>query len=392
MEKYDLPLLSNIDKVRVRHYLIEFFTDISNKCLEGTVILFIDLTTKCEKLEETCSANCNCKKRMKFDESEEITTFPIILECSNILIDTVCKLKYDNATDIEAYLSSIHTRKEENDFKYWSNFPKEKLLFTQSNWSIEIQKESLYSYTDFPNVLFIKYKTKQEGISLSWRKSVDNSSCFFTCGSNINNRSLIPCQDRPSAMATWQAWIYVPKTYTVSMTGDKEPTVSDYVINNNNLVCYYFFTTMVLPIATIAIAVGQWEKVNLITQEEAILFNGQYEAVSSSDETNLAIKCKHVPYACHLKKEKADNPLIQVSLIVSVSLLDKARKLLLFVKYLLLATYKLLGKYPFERLEIVILPRCFPNLGFASPSVIYLSQSVLVDDSFLYIRLAHELR
>lgn len=45
--------------------------------------------------------------------------------------------------------------------------------------------------------------------------------CVFSPGAYINNRSLMPCQEPPIAMSTWQAAIHVPKGYTVLMSGNE---------------------------------------------------------------------------------------------------------------------------------------------------------------------------
>ena len=46
---------------------------------------------------------------------------------------------------------------------------------------------------------------------------------MFSPGAYINNRSLMPCQEPPIAMSTWQAAIHVPKGCTVLMSGDELP-------------------------------------------------------------------------------------------------------------------------------------------------------------------------
>ena len=50
-----------------------------------------------------------------------------------------------------------------------------------------------------------------------------NRPCVFSPGAYINNRSLMPCQEPPIAMSTWQAAIHVPKGCTVLMSGDELP-------------------------------------------------------------------------------------------------------------------------------------------------------------------------
>lgn len=46
-----------------------------------------------------------------------------------------------------------------------------------------------------------------------------HSPCVFSPGAYINNRSLMPCQEPPVAMSTWQAAIHVPKGCMVYMSG-----------------------------------------------------------------------------------------------------------------------------------------------------------------------------
>lgn len=46
---------------------------------------------------------------------------------------------------------------------------------------------------------------------------------MFSPGAYINNRSLMPCQEPPVAMSTWQAAIHVPRGCTVLMSGTGLP-------------------------------------------------------------------------------------------------------------------------------------------------------------------------
>ena len=50
--------------------------------------------------------------------------------------------------------------------------------------------------------------------------------CVFTHGHWINNRSLFPSQDTPTAMATWQAEIEVMEHLKVVMAGDSNEITS----------------------------------------------------------------------------------------------------------------------------------------------------------------------
>lgn len=47
-----------------------------------------------------------------------------------------------------------------------------------------------------------------------------SSNAVFTPGAYINNRSLMPCQEPPVAMSTWQAYFHVKNGETVLMSGD----------------------------------------------------------------------------------------------------------------------------------------------------------------------------
>ena len=45
--------------------------------------------------------------------------------------------------------------------------------------------------------------------------------CVYSPGAYINNRSLMPCQEPPVAMSTWQAAIHVPEGCNVLMSGNE---------------------------------------------------------------------------------------------------------------------------------------------------------------------------
>ena len=53
---------------------------------------------------------------------------------------------------------------------------------------------------------------------------------MYSPGAYINNRSLMPCQEPPVAMSTWQASIHVPEGCVVLMSGNElvgKSTASD---------------------------------------------------------------------------------------------------------------------------------------------------------------------
>lgn len=51
---------------------------------------------------------------------------------------------------------------------------------------------------------------------------------MFSPGAYINNRSLMPCQEPPVAMSTWQAAIHVPRGCTVLMSGNELPVQNSH--------------------------------------------------------------------------------------------------------------------------------------------------------------------
>ena len=46
------------------------------------------------------------------------------------------------------------------------------------------------------------------------------SPCVFSQGAPFNNRSLLPCQDHPTIIATWQASIKLRSGYTATMSSN----------------------------------------------------------------------------------------------------------------------------------------------------------------------------
>ena len=46
------------------------------------------------------------------------------------------------------------------------------------------------------------------------------SPCCFTPGAYINNRSMMPCQEPPVALSTWQAILRLPKGMMALSSGD----------------------------------------------------------------------------------------------------------------------------------------------------------------------------
>ncbi|XP_071523716.1 aminopeptidase O-like [Panulirus ornatus] len=446
MSDHDLPLLSNISDIRARHYLIQLEPNFHTKVIQGKVFIFFEPTTSCEKRGKCCTRDCLCSdsgtnyfrkstehvkdsdgqcsinepvSRMKEMMDKD---FEVILDCCDIKMSSVTEVICEGI-DLQQYLHPYCPRVCRTAIDFWCSRNQVPLQYTVSSWCIRIWKEGIKNLREFPQVVCITYETTPQGKSLLWRNDVDGNPCLFTPAAVINNRSLLPCQDPPTAMATWQAWITVSKEYTVSMTGDSRPvtyvsSVEDIMNNtatqkhmdkdfcfigmeedalcsgdNTNKevskFCHYYYTTMVLPIATIAIAIGKW-KIKVLPTVNSKDLSERIEKGEQIKAIKIKYTCCHYEYPCHMKPElwNYETPL---TLVYPPSCGASIKPLSSFLPYALKAAIRLLGIYPCRRLEVVILPPCFGSLGLASPNLIFLSPSIVLDDPSTYIRLAHEI-
>ncbi|XP_046561579.1 aminopeptidase O-like [Haliotis rubra] len=220
-------------------------------------------------------------------------------------------------------------------------------------------------------VVRIHYST-EGGPSLKWSLDQDGRECMFTVGHWLNNRSWFPSQDAPTAMSTWQACVTVKEGLTVLMTGDKSCTPSV----SQGWKTYYYYSTMPMPTSTLAIAVGTWTQVDVVLEQD--VQKSSQSACTSHGPTcpvNYAVG-PEVP--CRVFVSECMVPLVQQELAV-------------YVPRCLREVYAILGPHPFQRLDILVVPCCFDSLGMASPSLLVLSQSVLVGDNSMCFRVAHEI-
>ena len=372
----DLPLMSNISAIRARHYAISLDLDFDTKCFLGQMYIFFESTTLCESQEKFClDNNCQCKREIICDDSNQ----EIVLDCRSIDIFDTYQVNFDPNVINTGFLKNCDKRNDENFLKLLKSLTVTKLDYTIHPWSININNNRL------PAIIRIDYKTREDGRSLAWSRDANGCSCVYTAGDAINNRSLFPCQDMPSAMATWQAWIYVNKEYYVSMTGDEDPIMDDLSSLTNNKTCFYYHTTMVLPMATLAIAIGKWQ-----VREKDIHTNFIYNGVEP-------LTCFHYPYECHVSRlrneiSEPNQSSSRISIVFASNLNSKTEPLFKFFPWALIAAQCLLGQYPFKRLQVVILPSSFGSLGLASPNIIFLSPIMLLDDPSAFIRFCHEIR
>ena len=254
-------------------------------------------------------------------------------------------------------------------------------------WYLEICCEGRV----FPLVLRIRYRTKPCGGSIAWRKDCSGYPCIFTAPSNINNRALFPCQEPPVAMATWQADITAPANFEVLCSGDEDAEIEALTSEDSfPRRRHYFFSSMVLPMSTFSLAIGRWKCVQLVTKEEceSARPRSQFPAASSSE-------CSHEPYPCHVRRGDS-GPLIPCRLFAPQKLIDQhldVTALSAYVNGCLEAAYGILGSHPFAKLDLLVPPRCFSSLGFASPNLTFLSQSLFLNggDLSMMPRIAHEI-
>ncbi|PIK33190.1 putative aminopeptidase O-like [Apostichopus japonicus] len=100
--------------------------------------------------------------------------------------------------------------------------------------------------------------------------------------------------------------------------------------------------------------------------------------------------CDHEPWPCRINA--SHQPVIPARIFAPRSILPLAEEEFGGrIPGFLNAAFKILGPHPFSRLDLVILPRCFASMGLASPSIVFISQSLLSGDGSLCSRLAHEI-
>ncbi|XP_071508180.1 aminopeptidase O-like [Diadema antillarum] len=269
---------------------------------------------------------------------------------------------------------------------------KRDINFEVQPWCVRIWKSGVKDVNDFPAVINIQYNTRPCGKSLTWAIDQDCNPCVFTQGAWINNRSLFPCQEPPGAMATWQAIIQAPEDLTVVMSGDEVGRVIDH---RDGLVSTIHYTDMLQPSSIVAIAIGRWKchfipvSVPLLEWRSIEIFiqSAAFILITISPQD---VVCRHEEWPCRI--QRTDQPVLPSRIIAPPSLFQSAVSE--FADYLpqcLEAVFNLLGAHPFSRLDLLFLPRCFASLGLASPSLIFLSQSLLAGDGNFQPRLAHEI-
>ena len=146
---------------------------------------------------------------------------------------------------------------------------------------------------------------------------------------------------------------------------------------------------MVLPMSTFALAIGPWEMIPIIDRSkckatgiEKITTNKQNDIPGrKSNEKEKRCVDIHEPYPCHIQRGDS-GPILPCRIFGPPSLISQIALSQSWKQYIpacLQASYELLGSHPFSKLDLLFLPRCFSGLGLASPNLIFLSPSLLVN-------------
>ncbi|XP_064604873.1 aminopeptidase O-like isoform X2 [Liolophura sinensis] len=176
-------------------------------------------------------------------------------------------------------------------------------------------------------------------------------------------------------MATWQASIHVPDNYIVLMSGDQN---APFFSERNGYVRFDYCTNMKMPASTLALAIGIWSSTTVC---EPFLTEG--ESISSPCQ-------QHADSSCHVNY--CSSPILPCRLFAPKSMMKRAvMEIQDYLPRCMTAAHGLLGKHPFCRLDILVVPKCFASLALACPCLMFLSQTLLPGDRSVNIRLAHEL-
>ncbi|CAG7734515.1 unnamed protein product [Allacma fusca] len=344
----DLPLMSNVDQIHVSHYVMNLEFDTGQRVVKGKVLLFLK-----EDHNGTVARSCRDENVGKTNEKNKCSH--IILDACALDVTKVEKVMVPGGIDVQN-LEDLYSTFEISD-----RCCREELKFSVTKWSLDI-----WGWEEFPDVVQIDYMTSRDTPSLHWRPawgfSFDGEVpiCCYTPAAPVNNRGLFPCQEPPSAMATWQSFVKVKKPYMAFLSSDRP---SRTIFDTSDYSVMYFNCSQVLPMSTFSIIVSVFDSNNVFESEWTL-----------KDITGamLAVPIRWI---------------FQSKVDVSFGL-----ESLSFTKLLLTESRKILGPLPFQRLDIILMPNTFPTLGLANPSMIFLSPSLMTGrKSLLYSRLAHEI-
>jgi len=254
-DEKDLPLLANVEEIRVIHQLMKLSFDFESRVVDGIIILFLDPT-------------CNT--------SQSLTK--IVLDCCSILCKSVYLLKtQDEFSSQQCLARRVAGMKDfyKQDNLDWFSLSGEELTFSVQKWSLTININEK-SQIVRPSVIRINYETSPYTPSLHWRPSTGwkyseaPTRCVYTPACPVNNRGLFPCQEPPSAMSSWECLTVCKVNYVPLLTSD-EPGEKISSVDNTSV--FYFYSSMILPMSTFAITIGEYNMVLNYTEGLSIITN-----------------------------------------------------------------------------------------------------------------------
>lgn len=337
LENLDLPLLSFGSDYVVEHYMLKLTCDIEQRCFRGEIYVFA---------------------------KQVGPGLTLILDMKDLHIDAVEEV-HANKEDVLTLLDSFDTRKSYELFSYWTSKKDRQAL----DWSLESCCVKVENLKNKETVICFSYHTKPESSSISWFLDDDGNYCCLTTGSLVNNRSLFPCQDAPTLMATWQLLLQVPDGFSAATTGDDPGFLTDMGI--------YFYTSMLLPLSTFALAIGKWKCMEIPLHLESVTLDDR------------VIECRHSRYPCPFAQPDYAGPKIPCQVFYSSSCNPSILKD--YIPSSIEAIFRILGRHVVPKLDFVIVPSSVTSLGFASPGLILISPSILYGRSPMLARLGHEI-
>ncbi|KAL8576503.1 hypothetical protein ACOMHN_003061 [Nucella lapillus] len=378
----DLPLSANLHDITVKHFVLDLSCDMAQHMFEGSIVLWClpsqtskETGTEKNTKDDSAAVQGLEKTDASVWKSSEISdnlrvcchTERTVRDEDNVdrrleMLGRSVDVEADNQASpapVECVQSSpsvggccqvpVKTSKQHRC----------QMKFTVKEHCLHVFVEGVDSPHQFPQAVQIWYRTDPTGPSLKWTKDQDDQPCVFTPGHFLSNRSLLPSQDFPTALPTCEASITVDAGLTVLLTGDLDPAVS---LTDDGRRKFSFFTHFPMPSSTFAIAVGSWEM-------ETLQYGSLLEDVLYKDVHKPPIRL----FFPRRLKEK------------SLSVLGD------YLPRCMVEVQRMLGTYPFHRLEVLLVPACFDSLGMASPSLLFLSQSTLGGGGSMCVRVAHEL-
>lgn len=336
-ENMDLPLSSLKSDYKVEHYQIRLDCQLEQHCFFGEVYVFLTYSGPGSLL---------------------------VLDIKDLLVTSVEEIE---ATEEEicTILSCFEQRKNHQQLLYWGEKKsKHSLTPILESWCVKIEIPKRKR-----TVVLFQYETKPEGCSVSWFLDDDGNECCLTTGSLVNNRTLLPCQDAPTLMATWQLLLKVPEGFNAITTGDDV----GHVTSAGN----YFYTTMLLPISTLAIAIGKWQCTQIVLEKDGITPDDRF------------VECRHTYYPCPYATADLAGPTIPCRVFHSSSINPSI--LQSYLPTAIETVYRVLGRHVIPKLDFIIIPQTVACLGFASPGLILISPSVLYGRTPMLSRIGHEI-